>query len=165
LQEQAGVTTNNVATALDQINYRTAGGGSGYTPTPVLSQPQKAPIAVVTVLFRPFLFEAHNFQVLVSGLESGFLLLLSVWRIRWVYAAVRSIRRQPYVALALVFTLLFIVAFSSFANFGTLVRQRSQLYPLFLVLLAVPSLRSKPRDHENVPVSPATAWEDAHMAT
>lgn len=50
----------------------------------------------------------------------------------------RSVRRQSYVAFALVFTGLFVFAFSGFANFGLLVRQRAQVMPLFLVLLAVP---------------------------
>ena len=50
----------------------------------------------------------------------------------------RSLRRQPYVVFCFVYTVLFIVAYSSYANFGLLARQRVQLYPLFLVLLSIP---------------------------
>ena len=50
----------------------------------------------------------------------------------------RLIRTQPYVAFCLTYTLLFVVAFSSFANFGILTRQRVQVFPFVLVLLALP---------------------------
>jgi hypothetical protein len=42
------------------------------------------------------------------------------------------------VAYAVAFTAMFVVAFSSFANFGLLARERVQLFPLYLVLLSVP---------------------------
>ena len=45
-------------------------------------------------------------------------------------AAVRRVLSRLHV--------LFIVAFSSFANFGLLARERVQLYPLFLVLFSIP---------------------------
>ncbi len=66
------------------------------------------------------------------------MLVLCLLRLRWIWAAVRSLRRQPYVVFCLVYSGLFIVAYSSFANFGLLARQRVQLYPLFLVLLSIP---------------------------
>jgi hypothetical protein len=43
------------------------------------------------------------------------------------------------VVFSVIYVLLFIIAFSSFANFGLLARERVQLYPLFLVLLAIPA--------------------------
>ena len=60
-------------------------------------------------------------------------LMLLSWRQLW--ALPKTMMRQPYVLYCLVFTLAFIVAFSSFNNFGILVRQRAQLFPFFLVLL------------------------------
>jgi hypothetical protein len=42
------------------------------------------------------------------------------------------------------YTLLFILAFSGFGNFGILARQRSQLFPLVLVALALPYVRRPP---------------------
>jgi len=39
---------------------------------------------------------------------------------------------------SLVYSVLFIVAYSSYANFGLLARQRVQLYPFFLILLSIP---------------------------
>jgi hypothetical protein len=82
-------------------------------------------------------------------LESSFLLLLTLARWRSLVAAVRRLRRRPYLALALVYTLLFVVAFAAVGNFGILVRQRSQVLPLYLVLLCCQPRAPRSRtDHE-----------------
>jgi hypothetical protein len=123
---------------LKEVRRRTTGGGSSFSP-PVLDSPQRAPVAIVTVLFRPLIVDAHNAQALISGLEGTLLLLLTMWRAPRVWAAVRTARRHAYVFMCLVFTGLFVVAFSSVANFGLLARERVQLLPFFFVLLtAVP---------------------------
>jgi hypothetical protein len=49
------------------------------------------------------------------------------------------------VAYVFVYTVLFVVAFSSVANFGLLARQRLQLTPLFLVLLSQPIVKARDR--------------------
>jgi hypothetical protein len=100
-------------------------------------------MAAVTVLFRPFVFEAHNLQSLIAGIEAGALLALFLLRWRWFAAAMRSLRSRPYVLFCLAFTVLFVIAYSSFANFGLLTRERVQLYPLFLVLISIPPLRQR----------------------
>lgn len=135
--ESAGIDVGSgVEQTLEDVQARTQKGGSDFVPS-IADSPSRAPVAVVTVLFRPFLFEAHNAQALVSALETTFLLLLSLLRLPWVLAAVRSMRRQPYVVFCAAYVTLGIVAFSSFANFGLLARERVQLYPLFLVLLFI----------------------------
>lgn len=136
--KDAGINTSaGVAGTLQDTASRTQQGGSQFAPS-ILQSPVRAPVAVVTVLFRPFVFEAHNAQALVAAVESSFLLLLAMVRFRWGFAALASIRRQPYVAFALIYTGLFVVAFSSLANFGLLARERVQVLPLFLVLISVP---------------------------
>jgi hypothetical protein len=130
-------TGGGVAAVLQQTTARTSVGESKFEPS-ILESPARAPFAVVTVLYRPFIWESHNPQVLLAGLEGGFLLLLTLLRLGWVASAARSLRRQPYVAFAIVYVGLFILSFSGFANFGLLARERTQLLPLFLVLLAVP---------------------------
>ena len=77
-------------------------------------------------------------------------LMLLSWRQLW--ALPKTMMRQPYVLYCLVFTLAFIVAFSSFNNFGILVRQRAQLFPFFLVLLTPLGLSAQ---SEEVTESPA----------
>jgi hypothetical protein len=51
-------------------------------------------------------------------------------------------RRQPYVMFGAVYVGLSIIAFSAFANFGLLDRERVQILPLYLVLLSVPPRRA-----------------------
>jgi hypothetical protein len=134
----SGVNLNDGLTvALNQVSARTAGGGSDFVPS-VLSSPIRAPLDIVTVLFRPLLFDANSPATLASAVEGTFLLLLTLVRLRWITAAVKSVRRQPYVAVAVAYTVMFVLAFSVFANLGTLVRERSQLLPLYFILLTVP---------------------------
>jgi hypothetical protein len=144
LEQSAIQTEGGVTAVLRQTSERTALGGSEFAPS-VLESPLRAPVAVATVLFRPFLFEVSNAQGLAASLETTFLLGLVLVRWRWLGAALRSVRRQPYVAMAITYTGLFILAFSSFANFGLLARERAQLFPLFLVLICIPALNQAPR--------------------
>jgi len=123
--------------ALTKVAARTDKGGSDFT-APVLNTPQRAPIAVFTVLFRPLIIEAHNSQALVAAIEATFLLLLSFKRLPWIIAAFGSVRRQSYIALCIAYTAVFILGFSAIANFGILARERVQLLPFALVLLCIP---------------------------
>ena len=133
---------------LKEVRRRTTGGGSSFSPA-VLDSPQRAPVAFITVLFRPLVVDAHNAQALISGLEGTLLLFLTVWRAPRLWAAVRTARRHAYVVMCLVFTGLFVVAFSSVANFGLLARERVMLLPFFFVLLtAAPKITpADQRDH------------------
>jgi len=140
--EEAGIdTTGGVTSVIEGVTERTASGGSEFTPSPVLGSPLSAPVGIVTVLFRPFPFEATNAQGLAVALEGTFLLVLTILRIRWAWGAFRSARRQPYVAFAVVYSALFAVGFSGVANFGLLSRERVQLLPLYLVLFSIPPRR------------------------
>jgi hypothetical protein len=55
------------------------------------------------------------------------------------------VRRRPYIAFVLAYVAVFVFAFSSFANFGLLARQRLQVMPIFLVLLSIPSAKAASR--------------------
>ena len=131
---------DGVGSVLAETSRRTSEGGSSFATSSSIT-PLSLPVGVVTILFRPFLFEAHNTQVAVTALESTMLLLLTVRRRRGVWEALRHPRRRPYVAFVMAYTAMFAVAFSSFGNFGILARERVQLLPFFLVLLAVPPAR------------------------
>jgi hypothetical protein len=135
---EAGVNDDGtIVTTLKETMFRTQQGGSGFQPS-IVDSPARAPLAAVTVLFRPLLPEARNLQGALAALEGTALLLLSVWRWRWILAALKSVRRQPYVALAAAYAGVFIIGFSAIANFGMLARQRVQMLPFYLVLLAIP---------------------------
>jgi hypothetical protein len=141
LQDQNVETRGGLGGTLEAITDRSDSGGSVFQPS-VLDSPLRTPIAVGTVLFRPIVIEAHNAQAMAAALEGTLLLILSLVRWRWILHAVRSVRRSPYVAFAILYSTGFIIAFSSMANFGNLVRQRVQLLPLYLVLLTIPPQNS-----------------------
>ena len=152
LTEDSGIdTAAGVQGTAGAINERTAQGGSEFSAPNVLENPAHAPAALVTVLYRPFVFEADSLVQLGVALEGMFLLLLTLRRWRTIWSAISSMRSSPFIAYAFTFAGLFIIAFSSIGNFGILTRQRVQLYPFVLVLLAWPLVaRRKPEEHSLV---------------
>jgi hypothetical protein len=134
---------DGVTSVLAETGSRTDYGGSNFEAPSTGVWLAKLPLAAVTILFRPFPFEVHNAQAAITALESSLLLCLAILRRRAIGQAVRHLRRWPYVAFVLVYSTLFVVAFSSIANFGILARERTQLLPFFLVLLAVPGSRTR----------------------
>ena len=121
-------TSGGVSSTLTDVQDRTGEGGSEFVPS-IVDSPVRAPLAIVTVLFRPFISEAHNAQSLFAAIEGTALLVICLLRWRWLWAAVRSLRRQPYVVFCLIYSGLFIVAYSSFANFGLLARAAGPALP------------------------------------
>ena len=146
-------TRSGFRAVLDRVVARTSRGGSTFSPPASQAPaPAQAPLAAGTVLFRPHVLEAHNRRADLAAAEDAVLLLLSLGRLRWTVSALRSSRRQPYVAFALACAGLLVGAFSAIANFGILARQRTQILPFYFVLLSIPprdrrhgdSLRSRP---------------------
>jgi hypothetical protein len=130
------VNSSSIDAALSENAHRTGQGGSAFTPSDPKT-PQGYAIAAGTILFRPFPMEAHGTDVIATSIEALFLagLVGASWR-RLASIPFR-LRGQPYVALALAYTLMFFFAFGTISNFGILARQRSQLMPFFFVLLAL----------------------------
>ncbi|MEO8692730.1 MAG: hypothetical protein ABI658_04385 [Acidimicrobiales bacterium] len=122
--------------ALDVAQERTDEGGSSFEAARIQS-PFDVPWATVTVLFRPFPFEADNAQAMVSALEGLALAGLFVASIRQLARVPRLALRSPYVAFAAMYSTIFVFAFSTFGNFGIITRQRVQLFPFVLVLLCL----------------------------
>src|SRR5207302_9063022 len=118
LQANGIRTQGGLGSVSNQLTTRTGGGGSEFSPNPILKSPLKAPQGIATVLFRPFLYEVHSGSTAASALEGTFLLVLTLVRIKWIWSAVKSMRRQPYVALAAICAGLLIIALSSYAMFG-----------------------------------------------
>jgi hypothetical protein len=120
-------------------------GGSAFalgdeTPTTLIGQFAYAPAALLTSLFRPFIFEVHNIPSLVNALETTVLTILFV-RIL-LTRNLGNVRRQIAENPLLVFCVVFVLAFGiavglSSSNMGTLSRYRSPLLPFFVVLLLV----------------------------
>jgi hypothetical protein len=129
----------SIEEVLNQTQERTSKGGSEFA-TPGARSPVQLPLAIFSVIFRPLPYEAGNLQAFVASLEGVFLLVLFLRRWRRLGNLVPR-RRTPYLAFVTTYSLLFTFAFSNVSNFGILARQRTQLFPLLLVVLAVPYVR------------------------
>ena len=138
---------------IDQTNAQTAQGGSSYSASRVHS-PADLPAAIVTVLFRPFPHEADSAQALLASAEGLALLCLVAASQRRLRTLPQQLRHNPFVVFATTYTLIFVIAFSNFANFGLLTRQRVQVYPFVLLLLALP--KALPRPHRQLLVPGAS---------
>lgn len=121
---------------------RTSTGNSEFTPVPIQS-PADFPYAAVTVLFRPFPWESGSPQEQLTSLESLAYAAALVFAGHRVFTRVR--RDQPMALYAVTTTIVFIVLFSNFANFGILARQRTQVLPFLFVLLCLPPRPPKER--------------------
>lgn len=135
-----GIDDLSAQAVSDEVGWaagQTAQGGSAFTPVP-LTSPLWIPAAIITLLFRPFPWEAGNVQMLVQSAEGLVLLVLTVAAWPRLKALPTLLRRNPWLVFAVVYSLAFIIAFAGFANFGILARQRVLMIPFFLVLLALP---------------------------
>lgn len=125
--------TSAVGQALDSTGEQTDTGGSAFSNV----NPLLFPVAVVTVLYRPFPFEAGNLQAIIASFEATLLLGLTLHRRRDVWKALRSVRTSPTLAVALAYIMVFVYAYTGFNNFGLLARQRVQVYPFLIMLLCL----------------------------
>jgi hypothetical protein len=131
-------------TVLTQTANQTQQGTSAFSP-PNPRSPIGYPAAVVTVLIRPFLFEASGLEQIATSLEGAFLGLLILLSWRRLLTIPRRLRAEPFVTFALVYVGVFIFVFAAIANFGILARERSMLIPMVFVLLAVPKTLPAPK--------------------
>lgn len=131
------IDTQSADQILAKTTQQSSQGGSKIQVTRPTS-PIDSAQAAVAVLFRPWPYEASNVQTAVASLEGAFLLGLLVLSYRRLLSIPRAMFRRPYVAYALLYTLIFSYAFSAIGNFGILSRERVQVYPLLLVLVCIP---------------------------
>ncbi len=133
----------SVTAAVDATSQRTDEGGSTFTPVP-LTSPLGIPAAFATVLFRPFPWEANNIQALMASFESLAILGVIAWQWRRLKALPGLLRRYPYLVFALVYSLLFVWAFSRFGNFGIIARQRVLVMPFVVIFATLPAALAAP---------------------
>jgi hypothetical protein len=121
---------------LENTTEITSEGGSGFTAVDPNS-PVGYVQAVVTVLFRPFPFEVSGAAVF-TALEGTLLAGLIVASRKRIKRVLRMSLQNAYVAFSIAYTFAFIYGFASVSNFGILARERSQLFPILFIILAVP---------------------------
>lgn len=136
------------STAYDIRYYTGKDAGSGYSlgelDGSMGSMLRLAPQAINVSLFRPYLWEVNNPLMLLSALESTFLMLFALLIVfRENVRAMRALS-QPDVLFALIFafTFAFAVGVSTY-NFGTLVRYKIPMLPFFALALILISDYSK----------------------
>ncbi|HEU5209576.1 MAG TPA: hypothetical protein VFU06_09205 [Longimicrobiales bacterium] len=98
------------------------------------------PLALINILFRPFIWEASSLMVLITSVE-----IMSLWLIAWyrratLVRALRHWRHDRLLRVAVPFILAYAVSLGMvIANMGIVARQRIFLFPfLFLLIEAVP---------------------------
>ena len=141
LQAYVGLQDLSLETISDYYDSRqgTTGDleeGAGAFKAPSFSDPLFVPKSFLTVLFRPFLWEAHNFQALIQALDGVLLLGLMSWRAPSLGKAILRFRSEPYVIFIIAYVSMLVFALMTIANFGTLARERVMLLPLLLMLPA-----------------------------
>lgn len=104
------------------------------------------PEALLTFLFRPHIFEAHNTVALAAALDGTLLFALILWRWKHLFAAVRAAPRRPLVVYAIAAFMLFSAGLSFEANLGAIVRHRTMVMPFLFILLSVPRQRASGRE-------------------
>ena len=143
VSEFFGIDEFNLDTATETLEYaegQTGQGGSAFVGGgPSL---RNLPMNFVTVLFRPFPFEVDSIPTILAALEGTALMVLVITSLPRLRTVPRRLRKQPYIAYCLTYTILFCFMFSSFQNFGILARQRVLVFPLLLVFLALPFIDS-----------------------
>jgi hypothetical protein len=132
IEDFSGSSLQRVATT---VGLRTDTGNSAFDPPNPRSLTGFVE-AAATVLYRPFLSEARTTEQLVAAVEGMLLAIVTVHSLKRLLTVPRRLRSQPYVMYALVYVLLWVLAFGVIGNFGILTRQRTQMYPFFFVLLS-----------------------------
>jgi hypothetical protein len=131
------LSLSSIEAELDENTERTSLGGSQFNNDGNSLNPLRLPEGAVTVLLRPFPWETESSLQLLSSLESALLIGLIVARLSSVRAALRRARSTPFLLYCWTFVILYAATFSSIANFGLLVRQRSLVMPALFALISV----------------------------
>lgn len=127
-------------TAYDIGFYTGRDAGSGYSLGELDGSTEGmirlAPQAINVSLFRPYLWEVKNPLMVLSAIESTFLLMFTLYAILKRRSKVIQSLSDPNVAFCLIFsiTFAFAVGVSTF-NFGTLSRYKIPLLPFYTLSL------------------------------
>ncbi len=141
---------------------RTADGGSvieGGDATFHLT-PMSLPNGLLTVLFRPYPWEVENGFQIIASFENVALAVFMVRRRRSLRLSLTHSRNAPFLFYCWILVFAYAVAFSSFANFGLLFRQRSLMLPALFVLISLHAPKTAERPTRSGPTGrPAHAAE------
>lgn len=131
------VDQQSVDSVFERTEQQSGQGGSEFEGARPQS-PTEFPLAMLAVLFRPYPWEANNPQAMMAAAEGMTLLVLFGASLGRLVRVPSLLFRVPYITYCLAYVVMFVFAFSSIGNFGIMTRQRTQVFPFVLVLLAVP---------------------------
>ena len=117
----------------ENVADRTTKGST--VPGGPVSSPADIPGALALVLFRPFIWEASDFEIAISALETTFLLGLLVWKLPAIFRNRRKWRANSMVVFSTFYVLFFSIAFSVVRNLGIIARQRTQVLAFFVIIV------------------------------
>lgn len=145
VDEKSKYSLDNLAktaqiTAYDIRYFSGKDAGSGYSlgelDGTMGSMIRLAPAAINVALYRPYLWEVRSPIMLLSSLESLFLLGLTIWVLfrTGLWSTLKLIASKPEILFCFTFSLIFAFAVGvSTYNFGSLVRYKIPLIPFFLL--------------------------------
>lgn len=149
-----GFDRESIEETFEETEKNSQQGGSGFEP-PDPWNPVGYLFAVVTVLTRPFVWEADSIQMLGTALEGLFLAGLLAVSVPKILRAGTRFRSWAYATMSLAYLAGFSFAFASIANFGILARQRTQLLPFVFVLVCLPAVGEQVRRRAGLGRHPA----------
>jgi len=152
----SALTPDAVQAELQATSASTTQEGSAFNTNVSLS-PLHLPQDAVTVLLRPFPWEVQSKNQILASLEGMALVGFMLLRRKSIALSLRKLREVPFLLYAWILTLLYVLLFQAFGNFGLLVRERSIVLPAMYVLLALDvKLAGRKR--------PAHPWEEEEAA-
>ncbi|MFZ7139315.1 MAG: hypothetical protein ACO1G4_01715 [Bacteroidota bacterium] len=98
------------------------------------------PLAINAALFRPYITEARNVMMMVSGIENLFILFFTLYVLYKVkiFGIFKYFNKNHLLTFSLIFSLFFAFAVGiSTSNFGSLVRYRIPLLPFYVSSLVI----------------------------
>lgn len=99
-----------------------------------------APKAIIAGLFRPFLWDAKNIVLLISGLENTFLLIFTLLLLfkSGLINFFKTLFSEPVVMFSFVFAIIFLMSVGmASANYGAMVRYKIPALPFFMMSLFI----------------------------
>lgn len=119
------------------------------SPSSIIS---KVPLAINVTYFRPYLWEVKNPVMLLSALESFFILLFTIKVVfkTGIFRFIRHVFSDKEITFCMAFAMMFgfAVGFTSY-NFGSLVRYKVPCVPFYLIaLVLINSLPKKKKEAE-----------------
>ena len=129
-----GADLESLEEYVDENVSRSSQGGSEIES--VSLSPANVPVVIMNVLFRPFIWEAHNVTSLFAALELTLMWAIIWFRRRKLLHVFQIWRRHRMLRFAIPFVFLYVVALGfNLTNLGLIARQRTLVFPLLFMIV------------------------------